>query len=61
LRQLGDVARYASSFVKRQSLGGLSIALVGVAVHISDGLLICIYDLEAAASTAHGVTHGEVT
>jgi hypothetical protein len=38
---------YAPSFIKRQALGSFSIALVGVAVHISDALLIGIYDFEA--------------
>jgi hypothetical protein len=33
-------ACYAPSFIKRQSLGGFSIALVGAAVHVSNGLLV---------------------
>src|SRR5262249_32897149 len=38
--QLGDVRRYASSFVKRQPLGSFSIALIGVTVHIGDRLSV---------------------
>jgi hypothetical protein len=38
--QLGDVARYASSFIKRQPLSGFSIALIGVTVHISQALSV---------------------
>jgi hypothetical protein len=37
--ELRNVARYASSLIKRQPLGGFSIALVGIAVHIGDRLL----------------------
>jgi hypothetical protein len=36
--QLGNVARYASSFIKSEALGYFSIALVGVASHISESL-----------------------
>ena len=56
LWQLGDVARYAPSLIKRQPLSGLSIALVGAAIHVSDGLLISVYNFEARVygSTVHG-------
>ena len=45
--QLGDVARYASRFIKSQRLGDCSIALVGMAVDIAC-LFVAVYDLEAA-------------
>ena len=32
--QLRNVARYASSFIKRQSISDVSIALVGMVVHV---------------------------
>ena len=38
--QLGDVARYASSFIKRQPLSSFGIALVGMTIHIGDSLPI---------------------
>jgi len=45
--QLGDVARYASSFIERQPLAGFSIALVGMTVHTGQGLSVGVNDLEA--------------
>src|SRR6516165_1675016 len=45
-RQLSDIARYASSFIKSQPIGNLSIALVGVTVDISEGLPVGIDHLE---------------
>jgi hypothetical protein len=52
--QLGNVRRYASGFIKSHRLGNFGIALVGVAVHVSDGLLIGVYDLEAAVYGLNG-------
>jgi hypothetical protein len=38
----------SGSFIKSHRLGNLSIALISMAIHISDGLLIGVYDFEAA-------------
>ena len=46
--QLGDVARYASSLIKGQRLGDLSIALIGGAVDIGEALTVRVNNLEAA-------------
>ena len=53
---LGDVAGDAPSFIKGQRLGDSCITRIGVAVDIGDGLVVAVYDLEAAvwASTVHG-------
>lgn len=44
--KLGSLAMFAA--MRLASSRGLSIALIGVAVHISDGLFVRVYDLEAA-------------
>ena len=44
----GDVAGNASSFIKSQRLGDLSIALIGVAVDVGERLTVRVHDLEAA-------------
>ena len=54
LWQLGDVARYASSFIQRQPIAGLSIALIGMTVHIGEGLSVGINDLEARVYCFNG-------
>ena len=43
-------------FIKCEALSGISIALVGMAVHVGDSLLIGVNDLEAAlnSSMRHG-------
>jgi hypothetical protein len=46
--QLGDVARYAPCLIESQSLGDSGIVRVGVAIDVSDGLLVGVHDLEAA-------------
>ena len=48
--QLGNVARYASSFIKSEALGYFSIALVGVAIHISESLPLASITFEGFAS-----------
>jgi hypothetical protein len=40
LRQLGDIARYASSLIKSQRVGDSSIARIGMTVHISQALSV---------------------
>ena len=49
--QLGDVGGNPPSFIKRQSLRGFSLALIGVAVDIGKSLSIRIHDLKAAEET----------
>ena len=39
--QLGNVARYASSFIESQRLGDLCIVRIGMAVDISDLSVCC--------------------
>jgi hypothetical protein len=53
LRQLRNVARYASSFIKSQPIGDLSFASISVAVHIGDGLSVFL-EAAAIASTVQG-------
>ena len=45
--QLRNVARYASRFIKTQRVSDSSIARIGVAIDISEGLSVGINDLEA--------------
>jgi hypothetical protein len=45
VRELGDVARYASRLIDSQRFGDLSITLIGVAVDIGDCLTAGITDL----------------
>ena len=46
--QLGDVRRYASSFIESQTVGDLCIVRIGVAVDIGESLCVRVHDLEAA-------------
>jgi hypothetical protein len=48
--QLGDVARYAPSFIERQRLGDWSIARIGMAVEVTEALAICVENLEESPS-----------
>jgi len=54
LWQLGDVVRYASSFVKTRRVGDSSTARIGITVHIRDALPVGINDLEARAYGLNG-------
>jgi len=53
--QLGDVARYASSLIKSHRPSNFGIALIRVPIDISDGLLIGVYDFEAAVYGLNGL------
>ena len=57
--QLGDVARYPSCLIERQPLRGFSIALVGVAVDVTEALAVCVENLEAAVQGFNGPLGGE--
>ena len=52
--QLGDVARYAPSFIESQPVGSLCIVRIGMAVDISDCLFVAVYDLKAAVYRLNG-------
>jgi len=54
LWQLGDVRRYTSGVVESHRPSNFGIALVGVAVDISDCLLIGVNDFEAAVYGLEG-------
>jgi hypothetical protein len=54
LRQFSDVRGYPSRLIKRQSFSGSSIARVIMTIHISDGLPVRVYDLEAASYGFNG-------
>ena len=56
-RSFGSLAMFAAmrlSFIESQRLGNSSIALVGMAVDIGDGLFVGVHDLEAAVRLLNG-------